>query len=47
MSLKHNEEFKYALKDIANNSFKLENEFGNYSTIHYKPNDCHCIYIYE
>jgi len=28
MSLKYNEEFKYALRDIANNSFKLENEFG-------------------
>jgi len=29
MSLKYNEEFKYALRDIANNSFKLENQFGN------------------
>ncbi|XP_022173438.1 uncharacterized protein LOC111035915 [Myzus persicae] len=27
MSLKYNEEFKYALRDIANNSFKLENQF--------------------
>lgn len=29
MSLKYNEEFKYALRDIGNNSFKLENQFGN------------------
>lgn len=28
MSLKYNEEFKYALKDIGNNSFKLESQFG-------------------
>lgn len=28
MSLKYNEEFKYALRDIANNSFKLESQFG-------------------
>lgn len=29
MTLKYNEEFKFALRDIVNNSFKLENEFGN------------------
>lgn len=29
MSLKYNEEFKYALRDIVNNSFKLENQFGS------------------
>jgi len=28
MSLKYNEEFKYALKDIGNNSYKLESQFG-------------------
>lgn len=29
MSLKYNEEFKYALRDIGNNSFKLKSQFGN------------------
>jgi len=36
MSLKYNEEFKFALRDIANNSFKLENQFGNLTIMYLK-----------
>lgn len=33
MSLKYNEEFKYALRDLVNNSAKLDNQFGNVALI--------------
>lgn len=35
MSLKYNEEFKFALRDIGNNSFKLENQFGSIKILYY------------